>query len=124
MTWTLTTSGSTIIKAGLNANSTIVGYTGVYKTALDKWSDHSEGFIQAKTRRDWVGDYTGLSTEIKSILSDVSSSYVAIQIIAYDMSGYPRSAEAQTLLDIHDNIVQTGITILKDFKSNDIMSVD
>jgi hypothetical protein len=36
------------------------------------------------------------------------------------MSGYTSRAEAQTMLNVQDDLIQRGIEILKDFKSNDL----
>lgn len=116
MSWTLTSSGAAIIKAGKNASSDIT----LSGSALAGWSNEAEGRIIGETRRDWVGNYTGLPSGIKNILSDVCSSYIAKQIISYDMSGYTSRAEALTMLNIQDDIAREGLRILKDFKSNDI----
>lgn len=115
MSWTLTTSGSAVSKAGLHVNSNII----VSGSTLQKWSDEVEGRITAECRRDWVGQYSGLSTEIKSALSDVASSEIAKRIIMYDVSGY-LGTEAQLMLNLNDDIVQRGLNALKDFKSNEI----
>lgn len=114
--WTLTTSGAAISKAGANANSTIIASG----STLSKWSDDCEGYICSITRRNWVTSYTSVDGGVKSILSDITSSLVAKQIISYDMSGYTSRAEAQTMLNVQDDIIQRGIEILKDFKSNDL----
>jgi len=119
MSWTLTTSGAAIIKAGPNVNADIIT-SGAF---LAKWSDDSEGQIIAATRRDWVTDYASVPTGVKGILSDVCSSMIAKQIICYDMSGYTSRQEATTMLDVHDDLVQKGFSTLKDFKSNTIHSI-
>lgn len=117
MTSYILTSGAVAIrKAGAYANATITASG----AALQNWSDLAEGRICAETRRDWVGSYSGLSTNIKNILSDVASSLMAKEIIAYDMSGYTSRAEAQTMLSMQDDIASTGIAFLKEFKSNEI----
>lgn len=119
MTWTLCTSAEAIVKAGTHANSTLVGYGGTNKTTLDKWSDAAEGRIEAETRRTWVASYAGLSTGVKGILADVCSSLIAMNIIAYDSTGY-LSREADSLLNVNDDKANNGLRILKDFKSNEL----
>lgn len=116
MSWTLTTSGAAIAKSGTNANSTIIASG----STLQKWSDDAEGYVITLTRRNWVTGYSAVDAGVKSILSDVVSSLIAKQIICYDMSGYVNLAEAQTMLNVHDDLAQRGIEILKDFKSNDL----
>lgn len=119
MTWTLTSSGAAIVKAGVGANSLIV----VSGARLGEWSDQSEGFIVAATNKDWVTDYSSVSADFQNHLDNISSSWIAKQIIAYDMSGYTSRAEAQTLLDVHDDIINDGIKILKESKAKSVQSV-
>ena len=113
MSWTLTTSGAAVNKAGTHANSTICASG----TALAKWSDDAEGYVESQTRRTWVANYTGLSTGIKGVLSDIVSSKVAMNIVAFDTTGY-LTREADTLLNYNDDIVTKGLGVLKDFDSN------
>ena len=113
MSWTFTTSGSAIAKAGLHANSTIINSGSV----LAKWSDQAEGRIEGETRRTWITDYTTLSDSIKNVLEDITSSMVAKQIMSYDPTGY-LNRELNLMINIQDDIVREGLRFLKDFKSN------
>jgi hypothetical protein len=115
MSWTLTTSGAAVNKAGLNCNSTI----SVSGTALAKWSDDAEGYVESQTHRTWVANYTGLPAGIKGVLSDIVSSKVAMAIIAYDSTGY-LSREADMLMNYNDDIITKGLGVLKDFDSNQL----
>ena len=119
MSWTLTTSGSAVRKAGTNANSTIA----VSGSALQDWSDMAEGRIVSETRRDWVDSYNSVDSGVKLLLADTASSLIAKQIISYDMSGYTSRAEAQTMLDVQEDTAQKGISAIKDFKSDSIKAV-
>jgi len=116
MTWTLCTSASAVAKAGTHC-SAISGSA----VTMAKWSDEAEGRIEAETRRSWVANYTGLPTGIKGILSDVCSSYVAMNIISNDPTGYI-TREADMLMNRNDDIINRGLAILKDFKSNTIQT--
>lgn len=118
MVWTLCTSGASIAKAGANANSSIV-QSGI---VLAKWSNEAEGRICAQTRRDWTGQYSTLSTNIQNVLSDTCSSMIAKQIIAYDLNSYVSRVEVLTMLNLHDDIIKTGLQFLEDFKSNKIQN--
>lgn len=115
MSWTLSTEAKAIDKAGNHADATIVADS----TALAAWSDQAEGWVCSETRRDWVGKYSDVDTQVKNVLDDVVSSKVALNIIAWDTTGY-RSREADTLMNLNDGIVTNGIKFLKDFKSNTI----
>lgn len=116
MGFTLTVSGAAMLKAGLNANADIK----VSGAALKQWSDDAEGYIESQTRRNWVDKYSTLPTGIKGVLSDICSSLIAKQIISYDMSGYTSRQEATTMLDVQDDIVKIGLSVLKDFKSAEL----
>ena len=119
MAWTLTTSGAAILKAGVNANSTIVASG----AALLSFSNEAEGRIEGETRRLWVSGYSGLDDGMKNVLSDVCSSLIAMQIMSYDMSGYTSRQEVGTMLDVQDDRASKGLQFLKDFKSGDIKDV-
>lgn len=119
MSWTFTLSGSAIKKAGYDADSTI---TNDY-TTLTKWSDQAEGRIVAETRRNWVSQYSTISgSAIAALLDDVASSMIAKNIIAFNMANYSRGI-AQTMLDVQEDIINSGLKVLSDFKSNDIKDV-
>jgi len=118
MSWTLCTSGSAIAKAGAHANSTIIASG----SALAVWSTESEGRIVAETRRDFVDSYATVDSGTQGLLADVCSSLVAMKIVGYDTTGY-LSREADTLLNVNDDIITKGVNILRDFKSNTIKAV-
>lgn len=117
MSWTLTTSGACITKAGLNANSAII----ISGSALSRWSDEAEGAICSETRRDWVTDYASVKANFKPILSLACASYVANEIIKYDMSGYTSRQESQTMLDVNIDNYKRAIETLKDDKNKEKM---
>jgi len=96
MSWTLTTSGAAIAKAGKNANSTIVAST----ATLAKWSDDAEAQLAVLTRKNWVTDYDTITANFKPALSEAVSDLIAMKIINYDMSGYIGKREAETMLDV------------------------
>ena len=112
MAWTLCTSGSAIVKAGLNANSDII----ISGSALAQWSDEAEGSMELDTGMDLVSDITSAPGQIKDAVSDIASSKIALLIIGYDTTGY-LSREADTLLNIHDDIINKGMSKLRDFKN-------
>ena len=106
MSYTLTTSGAIMIKAGKNRSADISG------ADLSLLSDWAEAFIFTSTRKDRVTDYTTVNTNAKATLSDVASSYAAKIWIEYDMSGYTSRSEAQTMLDVLDDNIKAGLSIL------------
>lgn len=117
MSWTLSTSGAAIAKAGANANSTIIASG----ATLAMWSDEAEAYVNTITRKDWVAGYNTVTTNFKQVLSRVVSDLIAMEIIAYDMSGYTSLAEAQTMLDkLRDDHTKI-VTDLTDDKIKEVM---
>jgi len=99
MSFTFTTSGACIAKAGASAN--------ISGALLAGWSDQAEAVINALTRYDWTANYSSVGANFKGILDDTCSSIVAMNIINYDMSGFTSRLEAQTMLDVlRDNYVR------------------
>src|SRR3990167_5224216 len=99
MSWTLTTSGAILSRAGLKATisqGNLVGY-----------SNDAEAVINTATRKDWVADYTNVTANFKGILNHCASSLAAMDIINFDMSGFSSRAEAETMLDVlRDGVVR------------------
>ena len=108
MSWNLTTASAAIIKAGTHSNATIITDT----TTLAKWADDAEAWVEQITNTAWVANSTALSTSIKAALSDVTSSKIAMNIVAYDPTGY-LTREADMLMNWNDDIVNKGISALK-----------
>lgn len=98
-------------KCGTNANSTASAeaYTNVYIKM-------AEGLVSAVARYDFVTNYASMSDIGKEILRDVTSSYAAIMVINYDMSGYTSRTEAQTMLDINWSIISENLNLIRDEK--------
>jgi len=106
MSFTLCTSGAATAKAGANVSGTLLGNAAV----LDQFSQETEGFINAETRRDWITAPANAASS--GALADVSSSHIANKMINYDMGGYISRLEAQTMLDVNADIVRKGIAFL------------
>lgn len=106
MSFTLCTSGAAAAKAGVNVNSDVLGDS----TILATWSDETEGYINAETRRDWITEAPNSATS--GALADVASSHIANKMVNYDMNGYTSREEAQTILDVNADIARRGISFL------------
>ena len=118
MSWTLTTSGAALAKAGLN--NAMFGNAGS-ASLMSKWSDDAEGYINLASRYDWVTNYSSVGTNFKPALSDCTAAHIAMNIINYDMSGYTSRTEAQTMLDVlNDQLVKT-IALLKDEEYREVL---
>jgi len=108
MSWTLCTSEAAVYKAGAGANSAVTAS----HLILAEWSDEVEASINMRTRKDWVAGYAGVGANFKAILADVSSDMIGMKIITYDMSGYTSRLEAQTMLDVARDNINTNIKFL------------
>lgn len=113
MTWTLTTSGAAILKAGAHANSTIIASG----SALGDFCDEAEGKVQYQTGCDWVTNYSSLSTQVKGILNSVTASLIAMRIISYDNTGY-LSREADMLMNMNDDAIKAGVAVLDKYQKS------
>ena len=116
MSFTLTTSGAAILKAGIDVNSDLA----ISGAAMANFSDQAEGDIVVKTRRNWVTAYATLPDSIKQTLDDACSSKMAKAMISYDMGNYNSTLEATTLLDVNDDIYGKAVSTLKQFTLGDI----
>ena len=96
-------------KAGVNASTTAIAeaYINAFCTA-------AESIINVKTRKNWSDAYSGLNADVKGILMDAEASYVGMNIISADMSGYTSSQEAATMLNFLRDCFVRDIEILSD----------
>lgn len=112
MSWTLTKSGSTLfLRAG--AGAPVGTFSG--SSVLTQWSDEVEAEIAAMTRRDWVTDYSGLSTNLKQALSSLARDMLALRIADSNKRNFMSMIDAQTTLDVlNNNITKLIIELSKD----------
>lgn len=112
MSFTLTTSGAIVAKAGAGASSDVTS-SGVL---LALFSDLAEGTINLMTGFDWVANYASVGANYKPALSDAVSSYAGNMVVNYDMSGYISRTEAQTIISVNsDNVAM----ITKELSNSD-----
>ena len=74
----------------------------------------AESLINARTRVNWHDIYGTLDADTKQILAEVAASIAGSKGISYDMSGYSSRAEAETMLDLNNNVINRGLQILKE----------
>ena len=116
MAWTLCTSGSAIAKAGTNVNSLFNAYGEPYKTHIDTFSDEAEGEIELQTGKTFIASFASLPAGIQGAAGDVASALIGMKLIAFDTTGY-LSREADTLLNVNDDIITKGLAKLREFKN-------
>jgi hypothetical protein len=118
MSYTLTTSGSAIFKAGDGASTASKTSGSLIMDFVDK----AESQFCMLTKYDWITNYSSVPANYKPAISDAVSDLAGIKLITYDMDGYI-SANAQTLLDALKNNSDRIIEFLKDEKGKDFVGV-
>ncbi len=107
---TFVLSGSVLVKAGANVSSVMTVDAG---SEVEQFILEAESYVNAVTRINISGSYAAFFPEVKNIYNDVVSSKAAMNCIAYDMSGYTSRYEAETMLDVLNDAVLKGISLLK-----------
>ena len=110
MSWTLTTSGSAICKAGAYANSTIVASGSLLAT----FSDEVEAKISGILRYDLVTNWSNVKTNFKPFLEDLASDMIALKILGYDPSTYGSREIALIVNMLVDNAKQSQEILRQD----------
>lgn len=73
----------------------------------------AEGWLNGETEFNWSDKFSSLNVDVKSLITNVTASLVAIDAINYDASGYTTQLESQTMLDVLNDIVQRGTKTLR-----------
>ena len=60
----------------------------------------AESIINCVCKYNFSDKYSTLNVDVKHILSDFCSSFVAIEAISYDMSGYTSRIEAEDMINV------------------------
>lgn len=119
MSFTLCTSGAIVAKAGANVNSTAKASGAL----LQQFCDEAEGFINASTRIDWIGQYASVPVNFKPILADAASSIAAIPLISWNMSGYTNRGEAEDMININHDKAARALAVLSEDNVKTVMGV-
>ena len=104
-------------KTGAGVNT---AFTDTMKTAAVL---HAESTVNGVARFNFSDVYAAtLNVDYKHLLDEIVSSMVAMQGIAYDMSGYTTIREAENMINIHDKIVDRGLSIIRKQKHKDFIN--
>lgn len=117
MSFTVCSSYAIVRKAGVSVNSSLAASLAF----LAQISDEAEALINATARIDLIANYSSLNSTTRNILGAIASSWGGNQLIMADMSGYTSRYEAQTMLDVNDQTVQTGLKLIEDKNVTDFM---
>ena len=111
MAYIMTTEAEIEQKSGAGVSATFD------TTAMTASNLRAESMVNSIARYNFSDAVTaGLNADVKGILSDVASSLVAIEAIAYDMSGYTSRIEAEDMINILRDGALRGLSLLRDKK--------
>lgn len=118
MSWVFCTSGSAIVKAGVNANSVIVASG----SALAQWSDDVEDTLCTIARYDLIANYATLTTNGKKLLGRMASADIANRILSYDINAYSNRT-SETIMDKNQDEWDDGVALLKEDKNKTYLGI-
>lgn len=105
----MTSEGEIKSKEGANVS------TALTDDMHDAWVLQAESKVNVIMRINFSDLVTGgLNADVKGILSDIVSSMVAINGIMYDMGGYTKLSEAEDMVSILRDNVQSGWSLIRD----------
>jgi len=107
----MSTDAEMLAMAGENVDAT--GFTDANKTA---WGLQAENYLNVLCRNNFSDNFAALNIDVKYILSEYVSRYVAICAIAYNMAGFTSRIEAENMINIHLNRMKAIETLIKDQK--------
>jgi hypothetical protein len=99
----------------------MVDATGWSEANINSWCAMAESYINVASRKNWSDAYAGLNADVKAILSDTASNLVAMYGIQYNMGGYSKLAEAQTMLNVLYTRVRDNMILLEKMGNIDWM---
>jgi hypothetical protein len=78
----------------------LVDTTGYTETAINLACLRAESVINCISRKNWSDLYATLNADVKYILTEASSCWVAIDFISYNMAGYTSRIEAEDMINV------------------------
>ena len=100
--------------AGVSAS-----FTDVMKTAATL---QGESLVNAVTRNNYSDSFGALNSDTKQIFSDIVSSFVAIQGIAYDMNSQSTRIIAEDMVNILRDGMLRNLSLIRDKKQQDFIN--
>lgn len=110
------TSDEIKTKAGENVDT-----TGSTEARINALCLQAESYINITSRYNWSDEYSGLNADVKGILSEAESCFVAFYLIQFNMSGYTTRVEAEDMITILKVRFNECIELLKDQKNVNFM---
>lgn len=111
------TTAEVMRKAGANAS-----YTSNTEAYINDFMSQAESIINGMTRHNWSDDYAGLNADVKGILKAAATSWAAMHVILYDMSGFSSRIEAEDMINVLRDDFLRNVSILRDKKNQVFLS--
>jgi len=106
----MTTEAEIQQKSGANVNA---AFNTTMMTAANL---RAESEINCICRFNFSDVYATLNVDVKHLLGEFCSSFVAIEAISYDMSGYTSRVEAEDMINVLRDGMLRAMSILRDQK--------
>ena len=95
--------------------------TGVTEARINALCLQAEAYINATTKYNWSDAYGSLNADVKGLLALAESNLVAIYILSYNLGSYNSQREAETMLDVLRDGLDSAIRLLKEENVKDFM---
>lgn len=117
MTSIMTTDAEVMQKMGENVSA---NFTDAMKTAAGLQGESMVNTVCTFNYSDAIT--TGINADVKGLFSDIVSSFIAIQGISYDMSGYTSRVEAEDMINILRDSMLRGLGIIRVKNTQDFVN--
>ena len=107
MAYIMTTEAEIQQKSGANVN---IAFDTTMMTAANL---RAESIINCVCKNNFSDSFATDNIDVKQILSDFCSSFVAIEAISYDMSGYTSRIEAEDMINVLRDGMLRSMSILR-----------
>ncbi len=107
MAYIMTTEAEIQQKSGANVN---VAFD---TTMMEAANLRAESIINCVCKNNFSDSFATDNIDVKQILSDFCSSFVAIEAISYDMSGYTSRIEAEDMINVLRDGMLRSMSILR-----------
>lgn len=112
----ITTTAEVAAKMGANVSA---GFTGAMQDAAELQIMALINVMCKKNYTDVI--IVAMNADVLGLFSDICSSYIAIQGIKYDMSGYTSRVEAEDMINIERDTMLRGLGILRQQAAQDFI---
>jgi hypothetical protein len=110
------TSDEILVKAGAN-----VAGAGATEARINDLCAQAESLINVVAQFNFSDWYNEANSDLRQLLAEAESNFVAIYLIMYDMSGYTSRVEAEDMINVLRDGLLRALALLKDKRSREYM---